>query len=70
MRFPIIAFAVLASFDLGWTHFHEEQTLGSEASQFFNLRQGMAAPTLSNQFVMFKCPGMRSILLSLLVFVI
>ena len=57
MKRFLVAFAVLASLDLGSSHFHEEQTLGSDVSQFFNVGQAgagmgpppMLAPSLPQQ---------------------
>ena len=57
MKRFLVAFAVLASLDLGSSHFHEEQTLDSDVSQFFTLGQAgadmgpppMLAPSLAQQ---------------------
>ena len=57
MKRILVAFSVLASLDLGSSHFHEEQTLDSDVSQFFTLGQAgadmgpppMLAPSLPQQ---------------------
>ena len=45
MRLFVFAFVVLTSFGFGRSHFHEQQTLGGDVANFFNLGQASLTPS-------------------------